>query len=273
MCTTCGCGSEKNYSIKKVDGQHHHDLDEEQHRHMHEHGIQHEHHDHSHEYDGHHHGQRRVVPLQQSVLEKNNLIAERNRGFFKAKGIRVINLLSSPGSGKTTLLEKTLQALKNKAGMSVIVGDPQTDLDAIRLGKKDAPVIQVITGDACHLDAEMIWNSIQQIEWNGKNLLFIENVGNLVCPAAYDLGENSRVVLLSLTEGEDKPLKYPTIFKTAEVVLLTKLDLKTAGVADVQKMIENVRAVAPQAKIISVSARNNDGLEEWYNWLQHPADE
>jgi len=269
MCATCGCSTEKSYSIKKVDGQpHHHDHDDEQHRHMHEHGIPHEHasaHEESHSHDEH--SPRRTIPLQQSVFAKNDLIAERNRGFFKAKDIRAINLLSSPGAGKTTLLEKTLQDLRSKVGIGVIVGDPQTDLDAMRLGQKDAPVIQVITGDACHLDAEMVWNSFDQIDWNGKRLLFIENVGNLVCPAAYDLGEQARVVLLSITEGEDKPLKYPTIFKTADVVLLTKMDLKTAAVADVEKIIKNVHAVAPQAQVISVSVRSNDGLQEWYDWL------
>ncbi len=224
------------------------------------------HHEHHHD-DHHHHGHHIHINVHESILLKNDQIAQQNRDFFKDKGIFVLNVLSSPGAGKTALLERTLTDLKHKYNVSAIVGDLATDNDAIRLGNSGAPVIQINTGQGCHLEAMMIAKATNKLNLNKVNLLIIENVGNLVCPAAYDLGESLRVVLFSVTEGEDKPLKYPTIFKSADLVIITKIDLAEVVEFEREKALMNIKKVAPGANILEVSAKRGIGLENWYEYL------
>lgn len=199
------------------------------------------------------------------ALALNQRHADQNRGWFRAKGLKVFSLLSSPGSGKTALLERTLREIPKAAA---IVGDLQTENDAVRLRASGAQAIQITTGATCHLDAHMVAHAIEQLDTGDLRLLFIENVGNLVCPASYDLGEGQRVVLLSVTEGEDKPLKYPVIFRNADLVLITKVDLAEAVEFDREKAMANIRQTAPKAQIFEVSAKTGAGLDAWYAWIQ-----
>jgi hydrogenase nickel incorporation protein HypB len=208
---------------------------------------------------------RRTVNVHQGILLKNDEQALRNRERFHAAGLLTINVLSSPGSGKTALLERTVSDL---AGCAVIVGDLATDNDSKRLSKPGVVVTQIMTGNVCHLEAAMVARAADAIAIEGRKLLFIENVGNLVCPASYDLGEDLRVVLLAVTEGEDKPLKYPKMFKTADVVLITKTDLAAATGFDRALALANLAAVAPQARVLEVSARTGAGMAEWYAYLE-----
>lgn len=210
----------------------------------------------------------RNVDLRVPLLEKNDILAERNRGYFLGRGLTALNLLSSPGAGKTTLLERTLDELGREMKCAVVVGDLETDNDGNRLRRPHAPVAQICTGTTCHLDASMVARGVESLQLDGVKLLFIENVGNLVCPASFDLGEQVRVVLLSTTEGEDKPLKYPPIFKSAHVVLLTKVDVADALGFSRTAAVENIRRIAPQARIIQLSSRSGQGLGEWYDFLR-----
>ena len=210
----------------------------------------------------------RSVELNLPLLEKNDILAERNRGYFLGRGLAALNLVSSPGAGKTTLLERTLDEFGRKTKCAVLVGDLETDNDGRRLSRAHAPVAQITTGTVCHLDAGMIARAAQSIDLDGVRVLFIENVGNLVCPASFDLGEQVRVVLLSTTEGEDKPLKYPPIFKSAHLVLLTKVDVADVLGFKRETALENIRRIAPQARIIQLSARSGEGLAEWYDYLR-----
>ncbi|MGC8991245.1 MAG: hydrogenase nickel incorporation protein HypB [Verrucomicrobiia bacterium] len=194
-------------------------------------------------------------------------MAERNRGFFRAKGVFVINVLSSPGSGKTTLIQQTALASSGRFRTGVIVGDLATDNDAARLRTANIPAVQVNTGTVCHLDAAMIEQACARLDLDSIDLLIIENVGNLVCPAAYDLGENLRVVLLSVTEGEDKPLKYPPLFHSANVALITKSDLAAAAGWDRESAIANLRKISHHAVILEVSAKTGEGMNEWLDFL------
>ncbi len=194
------------------------------------------------------------VDVRIPLLEKNDILAERNRGYFLGRGLVALNLVSSPGAGKTTLLERTLDEFGQRTRCAVLVGDLETENDGRRLRRAHAPVAQITTGTTCHLD--------------GVRILFIENVGNLVCPASFDLGEQVRVVLLSTTEGEDKPLKYPPIFKSAHVVLLTKIDVADALGFDRAAAVENIRRIAPQARLIQLSARTGEGFGEWSAFLE-----
>ena len=244
MCDTCGCGDPHN---------HPHDHN---HPHSHAHG-----HDHGHA----HPPPVRTVAVEKPALALNQRHADENRGWFRAKGLKVFNLLSSPGSGKTTLLERTLRTLPHAAA---IVGDLQTENDALRLRASGAQAIQITTGATCHLDAHMVAHALEKLDTRGLELLFIENVGNLVCPASYDLGEHKRVVLLSVTEGEDKPLKYPVIFLHADLVLVTKGDLAVAAGFDREKALAAIRQTAPHAQILEVSAKTGAGLDAWYAWLR-----
>ena len=239
MCDTCGCNDPHN------------------HPHDHAHPPAH----------GHDHGHPppvRTLPVQKSALELNQRLADQNRGWFRAKGLKVFNLLSSPGSGKTALLERTLRALPRAAA---IVGDLQTENDAVRLRAAGAQAIQIVTGATCHLDAHMVAHALEKLDAANLDVLFIENVGNLVCPASYDLGETKRVVLLSVTEGEDKPLKYPVIFRNADLVLVTKTDLAAAVGFDREKALAAIRQTAPRAQILEVSARTGAGCDAWLAWL------
>ncbi len=179
----------------------------------------------------------------------------------------MLNVLSSPGSGKTALIERTLTDLKGRLRGGVIVGDLATDNDARRIARSGAPAIQITTGDTCHLEAEMVAKAAQQLDLDALDLLIIENVGNLVCPSGYDLGEDLRVVLLSVTEGEDKPLKYPIMFKTADVVVVTKMDIAEAAGFDREAALANIHGIAPAARILEVSARTGQGMPQWYEYL------
>ncbi|MBM3997065.1 MAG: hydrogenase nickel incorporation protein HypB [Planctomycetes bacterium] len=209
-----------------------------------------------------------IVEVNQALLGKNAELAMRNRERFHQHGLLVANILSVPGSGKTALLERTLSDLRDEMRIGVQVGDLQTDNDARRLSDRGAPVVQIVTGGCCHLDASMIAQANEKFDFDQLDLLIIENVGNLVCTASYDLGEDLRVVLVSVTEGEDKPLKYPVIFRKADVVLLTKIDLAEAVGADLAALRENIRRTAPSATIAELSARSGQGLDAWYDFLR-----
>jgi hydrogenase nickel incorporation protein HypB len=210
---------------------------------------------------------RRTVEIRQAILRKNDAHAARLRQMFRQRGIHVVNLLSSPGSGKTMLLQRTLTDLADRIPCAVVVGDLATDNDARRLRASGVPVHQITTGTVCHLEANMIEQAVAEMDLRDVRLLFVENVGNLVCPAVYDLGEEGRFVLMSVCEGEDKPLKYPRIFKTADAVLLTKMDLADAVGFDHSTAMRILAEVAPDAEVLEVSARTGMGMEAWYDRL------
>lgn len=217
---------------------------------------------------------RREIEINRGILSKNDHLAEQNRSWFQQKGLFVINLLSSPGSGKTALIERigieqTIHNYGDDFNLGVVVGDLATDNDAQRLHNRGIPAVQITTGNACHLEANMVAKAAKQLDLDSLNLLIIENVGNLVCPAAYDLGEDLRIVLLSATEGEDKPLKYPTMFKSAQVVVITKIDLAEAVEFDLDRAIINIKQIAPQAKIFETSAKTGQGISSFLNYLSN----
>ena len=201
------------------------------------------------------------------ILDANQREAERNRGYFRARGILALNLVSSPGSGKTTLLRTTLERLQPRIGCAVVVGDLETQADAEALRPSGAPVVQITTGTVCHLDARMVAAAVDTLPKDGVRLLFIENVGNLVCPASFDLGETHRIVLLATTEGENKPLKYPPIFHGARAVVITKTDLAEPAGFEIERARQAIAQVAPQAEIIELSARTGAGLDAWIAFL------
>ncbi|MBP7512456.1 MAG: hydrogenase nickel incorporation protein HypB [Bacteroidia bacterium] len=230
MCATCGCDSHDNN------------------------------HSHSHT--------KKVVNIEKDVLHENNLLAERNRGFLEAKNIFALNLVSSPGSGKTTLLERTLTDLKGEIEFAVIEGDQQTTNDADRIHATGTKVTQINTGKGCHLDSHMVMHAIQGMKPKDNSVLFIENVGNLVCPAMFDLGENERVVIISVTEGDDKPLKYPDMFHSSNVCIINKIDLLPYVTFSMEKVKENALKINPELQIIELSCTSSQGLENWYNWLR-----
>lgn len=207
------------------------------------------------------------IEIDRGILSKNDRLAEQNRNYFKSKGLLVINLLSSPGSGKTALIERILQESGNSLGIGVIVGDLATENDARRLKSRGAPTIQITTGNACHLEADMVAKAAHKLDLDNLDLLIIENVGNLVCPAAYDLGEDLRIVLLSVTEGEDKPLKYPTMFKSAQIVVINKIDIAEAVEFERDKAIANIQKIAPQARIFEISAKTGQGINTLSTYL------
>ncbi len=213
--------------------------------------------------------QPRLVEVRQKVLKRNDLLARELRERFREAGLYVVSLVSSPGSGKTAFLEKTLTLLRPKARVAALVGDLATDNDAVRLARSMAPVRQITTGTICHLDAEMIAKALDGWALADLDLLFIENVGNLVCPSSYDLGENLRTVLMSVTEGEDKPLKYPTIFNTADIAIITKADLAQAVEFDWEAAKRNIAAVRPGMEIMAVSSKTGEGMETWVQQLLH----
>lgn len=273
MCTVCGC-SDGGAVIEGQDS-HHHDHHEHSHDHAHDHS-----HDHNHQH-GHHHdygtgparahvpglSQTRMVQIEQDILSKNDQYAQANRRYFDQHGILALNLVSSPGSGKTSLLTRTLNDLKASQALSVIEGDQQTSQDADRIRETGVSAIQVNTGKGCHLDAHMIGHAMDDLKPEDESVLFIENVGNLVCPASFDLGEALRVVILSVTEGEDKPIKYPDMFQGADVMLLNKVDLLPHLDFDVEACMNYARRVKPGIKILQVSARSGEGMASWYDWI------
>jgi hydrogenase nickel incorporation protein HypB len=279
MCTVCGCSEGE----AKVEGQairpyqaHAHALIQGTFQHSH---AAHEHaHTHpeqgTHDYGqgaAHAHApgmtQARMVQIEQDILGKNNQYAQQNRQYFATKAILALNLVSSPGSGKTTLLTETLQRLQGKLPLAVIEGDQQTNHDAERIRATGVPALQINTGKGCHLDAHMVGHALESLDLANGGVLFIENVGNLVCPAAFDLGEAHKVVILSVTEGEDKPLKYPDMFHAANIMLLNKIDLLPYLKFDVQKCEDYARRVNPNIKILHVSASSGAGMDTWLAWL------
>ena len=210
----------------------------------------------------------RIVEIRQNILKKNDLLAAELRSRFAAAGVTVVNLVSSPGAGKTSLLESTLRRLQPQYSVAALVGDLSTDCDARRLSRAAARVQQITTGTVCHLDAEMIGTAINAWPLDTLDFLFIENVGNLVCPASYDVGESMRVVLLSVTEGEDKPLKYPTIFNSADLALLTKIDLAAVVGFQREEALANIREVAPRLPVCELSVKSDAGMESWLAQLR-----
>ncbi len=205
--------------------------------------------------------------MEEDILGRNNLAASRNSGYFEAKGIVALNLMSSPGSGKTTLLEKTIELLKGSRKVAVIEGDQQTLNDAERIDRTGVPVVQVNTGQGCHLDAEMVRRAVQALEPETGSLLFIENVGNLVCPSLFQLGEQARIVIISVTEGEDKPQKYPTMFRNADLCIINKTDLLPYVDFRVEKAREYALAVQPGLQFLELSAKTGEGMEGWIQWI------
>ena len=272
MCTTCGCGP-RDVTIEGANATHEHvHVDGTRHSHGHEHG----HGDHAHPHDHSHSPEHahapgvapnRMVQIEQDILAKNNAYAHKNRQALAERGIFALNLVSSPGSGKTTLLCKTITLLKDQA-VAVIEGDQQTSQDAERIRATGAPAIQINTGKGCHLDAHMVGHAMEKLALPKDSLLMIENVGNLVCPAAFDLGEAHKVVILSVTEGEDKPIKYPDMFRAASLMLLNKIDLLPHLDYDVDAAIAFARRVNPHIRVIQLSATSGEGMSEWLQFLR-----
>src|ERR1700731_1576660 len=217
--------------------------------------------------------QPRLIEVRKNVLKQNDLIARVLRQQFRAAEVFVVSLVSSPGSGKTMFLEKTLTLLRRNYRVAALVGDLATENDAVRLARSQAPVKQITTGTLCHLEAAMVENALRGWDLNHLDFLFVENVGNLVCPSSYDLGENLRVVLISVTEGEDKPLKYPTIFNSADVAGVTKMDLAQAVEFDWHSAYRNIQAVRPGMQVLKLSAKTADGMEEYLKFLRTRLDQ
>jgi hydrogenase nickel incorporation protein HypB len=253
----------------------HDDVDTPGHEHMHAHdqvpakvdlqGPEHSHHGQDLSVPGR---DRRTVELEAQILGKNQLIAERNRDWLAGRGVLALNLLSSPGAGKTTLLERTLRDLKGQLRVAVIEGDQETSNDAERIRATGVRAVQINTGTGCHLEADMLERALGVLEPERNSLLMIENVGNLVCPALFDLGERAKVVIFSVTEGEDKPLKYPHMFSAATLVLVSKTDLLPHLRFDTRRAIDNVLSVNPRLKVLEVSAYSGEGMSQWYDWLK-----
>ncbi|TYL72540.1 hydrogenase nickel incorporation protein HypB [Bradyrhizobium cytisi] len=291
MCTVCGCSDGK-ASIEDAHG-HHHD-----HGDGHEHGGHHHHHrGHGHDHGHHHHhggahdhapdeaglldcganpaGQKiagmssdRIIQVERDILGKNDRLAADNRARFAADGVLAFNLVSSPGAGKTSLLVRALSELKASFAIGVIEGDQQTSNDAERIRATGVPAIQVNTGKGCHLDAAMVGEAYDRLPWLNGGLLFIENVGNLVCPAAFDLGEACKIVVFSTTEGEDKPLKYPDMFAASSLMLINKIDLAPVLDFDLAKTIDYARRVNPKIEVLTVSARTGEGFAAFFAWIR-----
>lgn len=272
MCAICGCSDDAEPTLTDlVNGvtlplteQHHHG-------HSHGHGDAHDHahdhhHEHSHDHPHTHHGG--TIHLEQEILTRNSKLAERNRGWFLGRNILALNLVSAPGSGKTTLLERTLRDLGAELPFQVIEGDQATANDAKRILEAGGRVIQINTGTGCHLDASMIARGLEQLDPPPGTVMLIENVGNLVCPALFDLGERAKVVIVSVTEGEDKPLKYPHMFRASSVLILNKIDLLPHVTFDVNRFLDYARQVNHHLEVFQISATRGDGLPAWYDWLR-----
>ncbi len=281
MCATCGCQDGATTTVIDPEtGEHSHVLADgtvvtHSHAHSHTHAHDHTAHTHAHEDTSHTHrhdpatvvarAPAEVHAIETRVLAKNDQLAERNRAFFQGRRLFVVNLMSSPGAGKTTLLEATLRGLEGDA--AVLEGDQETAHDAARIRETGAPAVQINTGTGCHLEADMVWHGLERLDPPSGGTLFIENVGNLVCPALFDLGEDVRVVLFSTTEGEDKPLKYPHMFRRADLVLFTKTDLLPHLDFDAARARDAVARIAPDAEVLDLSARTREGMDGWLAWL------
>jgi hydrogenase nickel incorporation protein HypB len=296
MCTVCGCGQgetkiEGGHVHRHADGtEHAHAHDEAGHVHEHDHGHE-SGHDHDHDHGDHHHhdhdrrhgdlhyghgpahshapglSQQRMVSIERNILDKNNSFARTNRRQLEERGVFALNLVSSPGSGKTTLLVETIKRLAGQLPLAVIEGDQQTTHDAERIRATGTRALQINTGKGCHLDASQIEQALEHLAPAEDSVLFIENVGNLVCPSAFDLGEAHKVVVLSVTEGEDKPLKYPDMFAAASLMLLNKVDLLPYLDFDVQKAVDAARRINPAIAVLQVSATRGIGMEVWLDWI------
>ena len=264
MCGVCGCGSDAQGPNVLLPSE------KEQEPHVHDHHHHHHTHDHHHGH-GHHHndGKQKVLELEQNILHRNQLLAERNRGYFAGKDILAINLVSSPGSGKTSILARTLKALKEEIDFYVIEGDQQTFNDADRIDAVGVPVAQVNTGQGCHLESDMVEQALKKLKPRDGSLLVIENVGNLVCPSMFDLGERNRVVIISTTVGDDKPIKYPDMFHSAQLCLINKIDLLPYVNFDVERAKDYARRVNPHIAFFEVSATTGDGMDARYQWLKN----
>jgi hydrogenase nickel incorporation protein HypB len=251
MCATCGCAGDE------LAG------------HLHDDGTWHEHGAHQHGDGPHAHG--KTVTLAEKVLARNDALAGENRDWLRERNILAVNLMSSPGAGKTTLLERTAREAGTELGLAVIEGDQETTLDAARIEAAGCPVAQINTGAGCHLDASMVARGLRALNPRPGSLLVIENVGNLVCPALFDLGEAARVVISSVTEGADKPAKYPQMFRGADLVLLSKVDLLPYLDFDTARHAADLARISPRTRIMPISARTGEGLPAWYDWLRRKA--
>lgn len=209
-----------------------------------------------------------VITVERKILKKNDDIAAENRQLFKDNNIFTANLLSSPGSGKTSLLERTLEQINDTIRIAVVEGDVQTDNDAQRVARYNVPVVQIVTNGGCHLEAKLVQNALDNFSLSTLQLLVIENVGNLVCPANYDLGENKKIVMISTTEGDDKPSKYPAMFRVSDVLIVNKIDLLAYVDFDMKKVRENALAINPKLEIIELSCKTGEGLDQWIDWVR-----
>jgi len=287
MCGTCGCGEDNTVRIQKPgeiteqhthshSHPHTHDNTEHTHDHFHNHSHKNQHkhddlhsdkhaHSPSHTHD-HFHGNE--ILIEQDILHKNNLLAERNRGYFEAKNIFALNLVSSPGSGKTSLLKRTIKELGKEISFFVIEGDQQTMNDANRIHEAGAPVVQINTGSGCHLDSDMVNKAVKELDVKDNSVLVIENVGNLICPSMFDLGESKRIVIISVTEGDDKPIKYPAMFASSDVCIINKTDLLPYVDFDIEKAKEYALQVNHHLEIIELSVKTGEGMDKWYDWIK-----
>lgn len=291
MCTTCGCSDDGGARVSTLDGspqpehphpEHEHphlDSEQPEHPHPHPHGAEHSHEQpHEHPEDtGHAHQHSGVsgdsqkgtetIGLEENLLAKNDLLAARNRGWLAERGISAYNVMSSPGAGKTTLLVRTIEEMGSRLDISVIEGDQETNVDADRIRATGCPVVQINTGAGCHLDADMMQRGLEALNPAGESILFIENVGNLVCPALFDLGEAAKIVIISVTEGDDKPQKYPHMFMAADLVIINKSDLLPYVEFDVDACLRQARQLNPDVEVLTLSATTGEGLDGWYDWL------
>jgi hydrogenase nickel incorporation protein HypB len=263
MCAHCGCADNTEVTLTNLQTGRHVHLDSTGREYLHEHAHDHPH-VHSHE---------KTIHLERDVLLKNDRLAEQNRGWLAGRGIRAFNLMSSPGAGKTTLLERTIRELGAELDLRVIEGDQATTRDAERIQAAGCHVIQINTGAGCHLEADMVGRALRQLDPPRGSVVMIENVGNLVCPALFDLGERTKVVVASVTEGDDKPAKYPHIFQRADVIVLNKMDLLPHVDFQVAAFERTARELNPRALIFHISAKQGDGLETWYQWLRAEGDQ
>jgi hydrogenase nickel incorporation protein HypB len=275
MCAICGCGSNEMViaDVPPTAANHAEAVHGYSHDASHDHSHDAAHgHDHSHidPHGQHHHAmeQPRTISLEQDILAKNQLLAERNRGWFIGRGVFAVNLMSAPGSGKTSILERTIRDLSGKITISVLEGDQATSSDAERIRACGAAAVQINTGAGCHLDAHMVSHGVAALDLRPETILLIENVGNLVCPALFDLGERARVVVVSVTEGDDKPAKYPHMFRSGHMMLINKIDLLPYVRFDVARCVGRAREINPELVVLMLSAETGEGMTAWYDWLR-----